>query len=308
MHDPATFEAEVPRGQPASTAGGSRSAHIFYFGTKYSEPMQAYVTLKGRQPGAGAHGQLRHRCVRGWSAASSRRATTRPASSGSDAAAPYAAGLINLKRRTAPAPRRARRSTSGSTRPGWRRSTTTGTSGRAPSSPTWTLIGLPWQVVVGPRGGAERRGRDQAPRHRRTRGGAGGDGGRPPAGRLRHAFLPATIIAIVHRRRPRCPRRRNRARDRTNMFNAFETHGGVPLPSAPGGGRASSRSSPGFSLLGIALGRRDADHRDGGDERFPGGARDPRARPQRASVGLWPLRQSDRLAAPRRADRRASRT
>jgi prolyl-tRNA synthetase len=35
---------------------------------------------------------------------------------------------------------------------------------------TMDLIGLPWQVIVGPKGLASRHGRAEAPRHRRARG------------------------------------------------------------------------------------------------------------------------------------------
>ena len=42
LHDPARFEAEVPADQRVS-ARGIEVGHIFYFGTKYSEPMGARV-------------------------------------------------------------------------------------------------------------------------------------------------------------------------------------------------------------------------------------------------------------------------
>jgi prolyl-tRNA synthetase len=43
MHDPARFEKEVPEDRRLS-ARGIEVGHIFYFGTKYSEPMKANVT------------------------------------------------------------------------------------------------------------------------------------------------------------------------------------------------------------------------------------------------------------------------
>lgn len=43
MHDPARFEAEVPQERRIS-ARGIEVGHIFYFGTKYSDPMNAVVT------------------------------------------------------------------------------------------------------------------------------------------------------------------------------------------------------------------------------------------------------------------------
>ena len=45
------------------SARGIEVGHIFYFGTKYSEPMKAHGRGAGRQREAGAHGLLRHRPV-----------------------------------------------------------------------------------------------------------------------------------------------------------------------------------------------------------------------------------------------------
>jgi prolyl-tRNA synthetase len=42
MHDPAQFEAEVPKDKQMS-ARGIEVGHIFYFGDKYSKPMKAVV-------------------------------------------------------------------------------------------------------------------------------------------------------------------------------------------------------------------------------------------------------------------------
>ena len=43
------------------SARGIEVGHIFYFGTKYSEPMKAVVDRAGRDRAAGAYGLLRHR-------------------------------------------------------------------------------------------------------------------------------------------------------------------------------------------------------------------------------------------------------
>ena len=59
MHDAAAF-AKVPAEQQVS-ARGIEMGHIFYFGTKYSEPMKAAVTGPGRQERAGTHGLVRDR-------------------------------------------------------------------------------------------------------------------------------------------------------------------------------------------------------------------------------------------------------
>jgi prolyl-tRNA synthetase len=53
--------AAIPEGARVS-ARGIEVGHIFYFGTKYSEPMGAGAG-PGRRAGAGAHGLLRHRRV-----------------------------------------------------------------------------------------------------------------------------------------------------------------------------------------------------------------------------------------------------
>ena len=58
-HDAAAF-AQVPADKQVS-ARGIEVGHIFYFGTKYSEPMKAVVSGPGRRRAAGPHGLLRHR-------------------------------------------------------------------------------------------------------------------------------------------------------------------------------------------------------------------------------------------------------
>ena len=61
MHDAAAY-AKVPADKQVS-ARGIEVGHIFYFGTKYSEPMKAVVASGDGERGAGAHGLLRHRAV-----------------------------------------------------------------------------------------------------------------------------------------------------------------------------------------------------------------------------------------------------
>ena len=58
-HDAAAF-AQIPADKQVS-ARGIEVGHIFYFGTKYSEPMKAVVGGRRRRRDAGAHGLLRHR-------------------------------------------------------------------------------------------------------------------------------------------------------------------------------------------------------------------------------------------------------
>ena len=57
-------DAAASRKLPADkqvSARGIEVGHIFYFGTKYSEPMKAVVDRARRRRAAGAHGLLRHR-------------------------------------------------------------------------------------------------------------------------------------------------------------------------------------------------------------------------------------------------------
>jgi len=150
MHDPATFEAEVPEDSRVHRRG-IEVGHIFYFGTKYSEPMQAYVTLKddSRVPvHMGSYGIGVSRLVGGIIEASHDEAgIVWP-----DAAAPYAAGLINLKP--------ADSACSAACETLYKRLDAAGLETlyddrdeRAGAKfADMDLIGLPWQVVVGPRG------------------------------------------------------------------------------------------------------------------------------------------------------------
>ena len=61
MHDKAAFE-KIPEGERLA-ARGIEVGHIFYFGTKYSEPMKAVVAGPGRRADHGRDGLLRHRRV-----------------------------------------------------------------------------------------------------------------------------------------------------------------------------------------------------------------------------------------------------
>ena len=81
MHDAARFEAEVPEARRLS-ARGIEVGHIFYFGTKYSEPMKCHGAGPGRQPGADRGRAPMASASRGWWARSSRRAMMMPGSSG----------------------------------------------------------------------------------------------------------------------------------------------------------------------------------------------------------------------------------
>lgn len=154
MHDAAAF-AEVPEADRLS-ARGIEVGHIFYFGTKYSAPMKAVV--------AGPDGQERPVHMGSYGIGPSRLvAATIEASHDDagiiwpDAIAPFDVALINLKVGdgacdAACAEIQAALETAGLTvlyddrddRPGAKFATA-------------DLIGLPWQVIVGPKGLADGR-------------------------------------------------------------------------------------------------------------------------------------------------------
>jgi prolyl-tRNA synthetase len=148
-HDAAAF-AKIPEDRRI-TARGIEVGHIFYFGTKYSEPMGAKVT---GPDGAevfvrmGSYGIGVSRLVGGIIEASHDEAGI----IWPDAVAPFAVGLVNLKTGDAKVDAAADSL--------YERLTNAGISvlyddldQRAGAKfATMDLIGLPWQVVVGPKG------------------------------------------------------------------------------------------------------------------------------------------------------------
>ena len=132
---------------------------------------------------------------------------------------------------------------------------------------TMELIGLPWQVVVGPRGAAEDRVELKNRAHRReARALARGAGGA-----LRALMAFGRFERLVAWRYLR-----------------------------PTKGEGFISVIAGFALVGIALGRRHADRRAGGDERLSRRAAGPRARRQR------PRHRGQRPGRHRRLRRRWS--
>jgi prolyl-tRNA synthetase len=152
-HEPATFEADVPEDRRIS-ARGIEVGHIFYFGTKYSEPMKAVV--------AGPDGTEKPVHMGSYGIGPSRLVAAIIEASHDDAGiiwpqsvAPFDVGLINLKSGDA--------ATDGACDDIYAKLTAAGldvlyddTDERAGSKfATAELIGLPWQLIVGPRGLAE---------------------------------------------------------------------------------------------------------------------------------------------------------
>ncbi|HIF11017.1 MAG TPA: proline--tRNA ligase, partial [Sneathiellales bacterium] len=150
MHDPAMFEKGVPEDMRVN-ARGIEVGHIFFFGTKYSEAMGAQVAGPDGEPVSvemGSYGIGVSRLVAGIIEAShDDDGIIWPAS-----VAPFMAGLINLK------------SGDGACDAAcddiYRKLSAAGvevlyddTEGRAGVKfSTMDLIGLPWQIIVGPRG------------------------------------------------------------------------------------------------------------------------------------------------------------
>jgi prolyl-tRNA synthetase len=94
MHDAAAYEA-IPAERRVS-ARGIEVGHIFYFGTKYSEPMRAVVNGpdgKEHMVHMGSYGIGPSRVA----AAPSRPAMTRPGIVWPEAIAPFKVALLNLR-------------------------------------------------------------------------------------------------------------------------------------------------------------------------------------------------------------------
>jgi prolyl-tRNA synthetase len=152
MHDPERFESDVPEARRLS-ARGIEVGHIFYFGTKYSAKMKAQVqgpdgqivTLQGGSYGVGVS-----RLVAAIIEASHDSAGI----IWPDAVAPFKIGLINLKPGD-PACDEAcatlYKALGGADVQSEVLLDDTGDSAGAKFK-TMDLIGLPWQVIVGPKG------------------------------------------------------------------------------------------------------------------------------------------------------------
>jgi prolyl-tRNA synthetase len=150
VHDAARFEAEVREADRIETRG-IEVGQVFYFGTKYSQPMRAFVTGADgveRPVHGGSYGIGISRLVGAIIEASHDEAgIVWP-----EAVAPFKVGLVSLKTGDA--------ATDAACETLYARLRNDGvevlyddTPGRAGVKfSTMDLIGLPWQVVVGPRG------------------------------------------------------------------------------------------------------------------------------------------------------------
>jgi prolyl-tRNA synthetase len=149
-HDAARFEAEVPADKRLS-ARGIEVGHIFYFGTKYSKPMGAVVT--------GPNGETIELEMGSYGIGVSRLVGAIIEASHDDAGiiwpasvAPFKVGIVNLKSGDAAVDAACEKIYAGLESAGID-VLYDDTDERAGSKfATMDLIGLPWQVHVGPRG------------------------------------------------------------------------------------------------------------------------------------------------------------
>jgi prolyl-tRNA synthetase len=152
MHDAAVFEA-VPAGKRL-TARGIEVGHIFYFGTKYSQPMGASVT--------GPDGQEHLVHMGSYGIGPSRLAAAIIEASHDEAGiiwpdtvAPFDVALLNLKAGDAATDAACARLETALAAAGLEVLHDDRDERPGAKFATADLIGLPWQVIVGPKGLAE---------------------------------------------------------------------------------------------------------------------------------------------------------
>ena len=149
-HDPAIFESEVPAGKQVQRRG-IEVGHIFYFGTKYSEPLKALVATPDGEPvpvHMGSYGIGVSRLVGAVIEANhDENGIIWP-----ESVAPFKVGLINLKV-TAPDCNKACEEVYAKLREAGVEVLYDDRDERAGAKfAEMDLIGLPWQLVIGPRG------------------------------------------------------------------------------------------------------------------------------------------------------------
>jgi len=149
-HDPAIFESEVPTDKQVKRRG-IEVGHIFYFGTKYSEPLKAVVATPDGEPvpvHMGSYGIGVSRLVGAVIEAShDENGIIWP-----ESVAPFKVGLINLKV-TAPDCSKACEEVYAKLQEAGVEVLYDDRDERAGAKfAEMDLIGLPWQLVIGPRG------------------------------------------------------------------------------------------------------------------------------------------------------------
>ena len=152
MHDAAAF-AKIPADKQIS-ARGIEAGHIFYFGTKYSEPMKATVqTGDGKEVAVhmGSYGIGPSRLVAAIIEASHDDAGI----IWPEAVAPFKVAILNLKQGDAATSAACEELYRGLSAKGVDALYDDTDKGAGAKFATADLIGVPWQVLIGPRGLAE---------------------------------------------------------------------------------------------------------------------------------------------------------
>jgi prolyl-tRNA synthetase len=149
-HDEAEFERRVPKNRQL-TGRGIEVGHIFFFGTKYSEPLGALVQ--------GPDGKMTPVLSGSYGIGVSRLVAAIIEASHDDAGiiwpepvAPFRVGLINLKSGDADTDREADKLYQALTSQGTQVLYDDRDERAGAKFAAMDLIGLPWQAVVGPRG------------------------------------------------------------------------------------------------------------------------------------------------------------
>lgn len=153
MHDQARFEAEAPEDK-RMTARGIEVGHIFYFGEKYSKPMKALVTgPDGKDVPAqmGSYGVGVSRLVGGIIEASHDDAGI----IWPDSVAPFGAAVVNLRPGTAEVDAVAEQAYKALTELGKEPLLDDRDDRPGAKFASLDLVGIPWQLIVGPKGVAE---------------------------------------------------------------------------------------------------------------------------------------------------------
>ncbi|HLZ76173.1 proline--tRNA ligase [Phenylobacterium sp.] len=153
MHDQARFEAEVPADK-RMTARGIEVGHIFYFGEKYSRPMKALVTGpdgKDAPIHGGSYGVGVSRLVGGIIEASHDEAGI----IWPDAVAPFGVAVVNLRVGDAACDAVAEQAYAALTAAGKEPLYDDRDERPGAKFASLDLVGIPWQLIVGPKGVAE---------------------------------------------------------------------------------------------------------------------------------------------------------
>ncbi len=153
MHDQARFEAEAPEDK-RMTARGIEVGHIFYFGEKYSKPMKALVTGPDgvdRPIHGGSYGVGVSRLVAGIIEASHDEAGI----IWPDSVAPFGAAVVNLRPGAAEVDAVAEQAYKALADLGKEPLLDDRDDRPGAKFASLDLVGIPWQLIVGPKGVAE---------------------------------------------------------------------------------------------------------------------------------------------------------